>query len=89
MNIFVHVLYFAVMIYGWLIVARALLSWFAIRHGTVVWRVQEVIFALTEPYLAFFRRLLPPGRFGSVGIDWSFLAGLLVVFVVIQVLVRL
>jgi YggT family protein len=89
MNIFVYVLYLAAMIYGWLIVARALLSWFPIRHGTVVWRVQGVIFALTEPYLAFFRRLLPPGRFGSVGIDWSFLAGLLVVFVVIQVLVRL
>jgi YggT family protein len=89
MNSLVYVVYLAVMVYGWLIVARALLSWFPIRRGTVVWRVQGVIFRLTEPYLAFFRRLLPPGRFGSVGIDWSFLAGLLVVFVVIQVLVRL
>jgi YggT family protein len=89
MNTLVYVLYLAVMIYGWLIVARALLTWFPIRSGTVVWRVQGVIYSLTEPYLAFFRRLLPPGRFGSVGIDWSFLAGLLVVFVVMQVLARL
>ena len=89
MNTLVYVLYLAAMIYGWRIVARALLSWFPIRSGTVVWRVQGVVYSLTEPYLALFRRLLPPGRFGSVGVDWSFLAGLLVVFVVIQVLARL
>jgi len=88
-NGLVRVVYFVVMIYGWLIVARALLSWFPIRRGTVLWSVQGVVFRLTEPYLAFFRRHLPPGRFGSVGIDWSFLAGLVVVFVVLQVVARL
>ena len=85
----VYGVYLAVMIYGWLIVARALLTWFPIRRGTVVWQVQGLLFKVTEPYLAFFRRLLPPGRFGSVGIDWSFMVGLVVVFVVLQVVGRL
>jgi YggT family protein len=85
----VYGVYLAVMIYGWLIVARALLTWLPIRRGTVMWRVQGVLFKVTEPYLAFFRRLLPPGRFGSVGIDWSFMVGLVVVFVVLQVVGRL
>jgi YggT family protein len=81
--------YLALMIYGWLIVARALLTWFPIRRGTVVWQVQGLLFKATEPYLAFFRRLLPPGRFGSVGIDLSFMVGLVVLFVVLQVVGRL
>ena len=85
----VYGVYLAVMIYGWLIVARALLTWFPIRRGTVVWQVQGLLFKVTEPYLAFFRRLLPPGRFGAVGIDWSFMVGLVVVFVVLQVVGRL
>jgi YggT family protein len=89
MNNVVYGVYLAIMIYGWLIVSRALLTWFPIRRGTVIWQVQEVIFRLTEPYLAFFRRLLPPGRLGSVGIDWSFLVGLVVLFVVLQVVGRL
>jgi YggT family protein len=89
MHSVVYVIYLAVMIYGWLIVARALLSWFPIRQGTVVWRVQGVIYTLTEPYLAFFRRLVPPGRFGGAGFDWSFLLGLVVLFAVLQVVVRL
>jgi YggT family protein len=89
MNNVVYVVYLALMIYGWLIVARALLSWFPQRPGSALFRLQGVLFTLTEPYLAFFRRLLPPGRFGSVGIDWSFLVGLLVVFAATQLVGRL
>ena len=89
MHTIVSVVYFVVMVYAWLIVARALLSWFPIRRGTGISQVQSVVYTLTEPYLAFFRRLLPPGRFGSVGIDWSSLVGLIVLFVVLQVVSRL
>ena len=89
MNAAVYAVYLAVMIYGWLIVARALLSWFHLRPGTPLYGLNGVLVRLTEPYLALFRRFLPVGRFGSIGIDWSFLVALLVLFVVLQVLVRL
>jgi YggT family protein len=89
METVVYVVYLALMIYGWLIVARALLSWFPLRPGTVLSSVYGVLFRLTEPYLAFFRRLLPVGRFGSIGIDWSFPVALAVLFVAIQVIVRI
>ena len=44
---------------------------------------------MTEPYLALFRRLLPMARIGAVDIDFSPVALLLVLFIAIQILVRL
>ena len=40
----------------------------------------------TEPYLRLLRRLLPVRRVGSVGLDLSSVIGLIVLFIVIQVL---
>jgi YggT family protein len=84
-----YIAYLLVMIYIWLIVARALLSWFRPRPGTLVFGVDRVLFTLTEPYLALFRRIVPMGRAGSIGIDWSYTVALLVLFVVAQVVGRL
>ena len=88
MNI-VHIAYLLVMIYVWLIVARAVLSWFRPGPGTLVFRLDRVLFKLTEPYLAMFRRVVPVGRAGSIGIDWSYTVALLVLFMVLQVVGRL
>lgn len=88
MSTVIYVVYLALMIYGWLIVARALLTWFRLRPGGPVFRLYRVLVRLTEPYLRLFRRLIPTGRIGSVGIDLSYIVGLIVLFVVIQVVTR-
>jgi YggT family protein len=88
MRTLIYVIYLLVVIYSWLIVARALLSWFPVRPGNAIFLVKRALDVVTEPYLRLFRRLLPTARIGSVGLDLSALVGLIVLFVVIQVLAR-
>ena len=88
MNIVIYVVYIVLMVYGWLIVARALLSWFRVRRDSPILPVKRALFLVTEPYLRLFRRLIPAARFGNVGLDLSALAGLVVLFIVIQLLAR-
>lgn len=85
----VHVVYILVMVYAWLIVARALLSWFRVRPGTLVFRLDRVLVKLAEPYLGLFRRIVPMARVGSVGIDLSYVLALVVLFVLLQIVGRL
>ena len=82
-------IYLALTIYAWLIVARTVLSWLQPRPGSAVFRAYRVLFDVTEPYLALFRRLLPMARSGAVDIDFSPVALLLVLFIAIQILLRL
>ena len=84
-----ELVYLAVMVYAWLIVARAVLSWVRVRPGTALYRVNKLLVDVTEPYLGLFRRVLPVARVGSVGIDWSSIVALLVLLVALQVLARL
>ncbi len=84
MNFLLNILYLSLVVYAWLIVARALLSWFPLRSGTILYRVYVVVHDVTEPYLAVFRRFLPTPRIGSVGIDLSSIVGLLVLLVAMQ-----
>jgi len=81
--------YLVVMLYAWLIVARAVLSWVRAAPGTTFSRVDRVLVALTEPYVGLFRRFLPVTRIGGVGIDWSSLVALIVLLLILQVLGRL
>jgi YggT family protein len=83
------VLYDVVLVYIWIIVARALLSWFPLRPGTLLSRVNGMLYRVTEPYLALFRRFLPVSRVGSVGVDWSSLVALVVLFIVLELITRL
>ncbi len=85
----IYLVYYVLVIYSWVIVARGLLTWMTLRPGTAMYRVQGVLFALTEPYLSIFRRLLPPRRVGAVAFDWSYLIGLVVLIVALQVVGRL
>lgn len=70
----------ALQIYAYMIIGRAILSWFPLRSGTTMYSIYSFLYELTEPYLALFRRFLPTPRFGSVGIDISAIVGLLVLF---------
>ena len=73
-------------IYVIVLIARALLSWFPYTPDSPLNGARRVVFALTEPVLAPFRRLIPPvGMF-----DLSFLVAIIVVEVIVnQVLPRL
>ena len=89
MSGFVYVLYLAITIYAWLIVARAVMSWVNPQRGTALYRVNAVLVDVTEPYLGPFRRLIPVARIGGSGVDFSSVVALIVLFIVLQLLVRL
>jgi YggT family protein len=79
-------LYVLGQVYVLILVLRAVLSWFPYRPDSPLNPVRRVIFTLTEPVLAPFRRIIPP-----VGmIDLSFLVAFIVVeLIVTNVLGRL
>lgn len=73
-------------LYVLILVVRAVLSWFPYSADSPLNPVRRVVFTLTEPVLAPFRRVIPPvGMF-----DLSFLVAFIVVEVIVsQVLVHL
>jgi YggT family protein len=89
MSGFVYLIYLAVTIYAWLIVARAVMSWMQLSPGSFAYRIQAVLVEVTEPYLGLFRRVVPVVRIGGSGIDLSAAVALIVLFVLLQVIVRL
>ncbi len=62
--------------------ARAIISWFPLTYGSPMQRLNSVLVRVTEPVIAPVRRMLPPMRMGSVGLDMSFL----IVVVVVQII---
>jgi YggT family protein len=52
-----------------IVFARVLLSWFPITPGTGLARVARVLIGATDPLLRPIRRVVPPLRLGSAGID--------------------
>ena len=73
-------LYVLGQIYVLVLFARAILSWFPYNPNSPLNGVRRVIFMLTEPVLAPFRRIIPP-----VGmLDLSFLVAFLVVELIVQ-----
>jgi YggT family protein len=89
MNLLLAIVYYGLVIFSWLIVARALLSWTTPRPGGALYRVKYDLVRITEPYLGFFRRRLHPAQVGSMLFDWSMLVALIVLVVAIQVVARL
>ncbi len=62
-------------IYVLILFARALLSWFPYSPSSPLNPVRRLVFTVTEPVLAPFRRIVPP-----IGmIDLSFLVAIIVV----------
>ena len=67
-------------IYIWLIMfPYAILSWFRIRPGTTLARIQYFLHQLVEPVLRPVRRIIRP----MGGLDWSFLVVILVAQIVL------
>jgi YggT family protein len=65
-------------VYLVVLAARAVLSWFPVRHGGAMASISSVLFQLTEPLLAPLRRMIPPAGM----IDLSFLVLFLGIIIV-------
>jgi len=75
-------LYYALNIYMWIIIVRALLSWVnPDPYNPIV----QFLYRITEPVLSFVRRKLP---LGSFGIDFSPVIVILVIWLLQEFLVR-
>ncbi len=83
------VLTLALMGYSAFIFGRAMLSWFDLRPGAPLYGLDRFLYNVTEPYLRFFRGLLPRSLAGGSGFDLSPMIGLLVLLIALQVLARL
>jgi YggT family protein len=67
----VQIVCFFLQLYLLILIGRIVLSWFPMSSGGAMSSVQRFLYGLTEPVLAPIRALLPPVRFGAMGIDLS------------------
>jgi len=65
------------MIYIWIVIFRAVLSWIRVPS---LYTVSVVLYYLTEPVLSPIRRIISPSRLGGIDIS-PFIVILLIVFV--------
>ena len=72
-----RVLHLVLMLYLWVVIIRAVLSWVNVPS---LYPVALVLYRLTEPVLRPFRRLVPPRRLGGIDIS-PIIVGLLIVFI--------
>jgi len=82
------ILAYVIEVYVVLLIARALLSWFPARPGTMLHKVVASLDKITEPVLRPIRRLLPPIGVGGMGIDLSILIVVIVAEVIVIPLLR-
>lgn len=78
------------LIYLLLLLARMILEYIPIFNRE--WRpkgfglvLAEIVYTVTDPPLRFFRRLIPPLRFGPIALDLGFPITMLVVFVLLSI----
>jgi YggT family protein len=77
LNAVASILHMVLMIYLWILVVRAVLSWV---HVPSMYQVKLILYHLTEPVLAPLRRLVPPYKFGGLDIT-PILAFILILFI--------
>ena len=89
MTLILAVVSTALTIYSFAILVRIILSWVPLHSGTASYRLYSILYDVTEPYLRLFRRFLPLVRFGNAALDLSPIVGLVVLFIVQQIISRL
>lgn len=72
-----NVVQFVLYAYGYLLIATAVLSWVP---DLVQTPLGQLLFTISDPYLALFRRFLRPVRIGTAMLDLSFAIGVVVYF---------
>jgi YggT family protein len=60
-----------------LLVARAILSWFPVRSGTLLGSISAIVHDLTEPVLGPVRRVIPPAGMFDLSLMVVFMAVIL------------
>nr|WP_221316663.1 YggT family protein [Saccharopolyspora gloriosae] len=88
------VLYYAVFFFWLLLTARIVIE--LVRVFARDWRpaggvaiALESIYTVTDPPIRLLRRVIPTVRIGGVGLDLSIMVLLLVVFILMQLLLKL
>lgn len=61
-----RILHFVLMLYIWILVFRAILSWIQVPS---LYQVKVFLYYLTEPVLKPVRRYFPPHKFGGLDIS--------------------
>ncbi len=83
-----EVIWWALAVYMWLVVARAVIGWLPVRWPRGLRPLVVLVYDLTEPVLSPLRRVIPTIPVGSgVGLDLSPMV-VIVVILLLQWLVR-
>lgn len=83
LNAVARVLHVALILYMWVVIIRAVLSWIRVPS---LYPVTVILHKLTEPVLRPFRKLIPPNALG--GIDISPIIVILVIYFIDLFFVR-
>lgn len=82
-----YVLYRLINFYEVLILVECILSWFPVDG--IVGDVYEALRSITEPYVGFFRRLIPSVGGAGMRIDFSPMIAIFVLDIIGRVVIRL
>lgn len=66
LNAIAGILHFILMLYIWILVFRAILSWIRVPS---LYQVQVLLYRFTEPVLSPVRKYFPPHKFGGMDIS--------------------
>jgi|Deesub1362B_J571_1020462.scaffolds.fasta_scaffold00002_401 YggT family protein len=61
-----RVLHILIVLYTWVVILRAILSWFNVPS---LYRLNVVLYYLTEPVLRPLRKLIPPYKLGGIDVS--------------------
>ena len=64
-----EVVCFALIAYAILILVRIIMSWFPINPNGIGATIAGFLYLLTDPLLNPLRRIIPPVRLGTIGLD--------------------
>lgn len=88
------VIYYVINVYVFILVLRVVLDWVQIlardwRPRGIILVLANLIYALTDPPVRFFGRLIPPLRVGGLALDMGFLVLFILLFGLQWLVVRL
>ena len=81
----IRLIYAAVDIYTWIILAYCIMTWFPVATGVVA-DIRDALSKIVDPFLGIFRKFIPP--IGGM-IDISPIVALLVLQFVVRFVVRM
>lgn len=88
------VIYYAINVYVFILILRVVLDWVQLlardwRPQGIILVFANLIYALTDPPVRFFGRLIPPLRIGGLALDMGFLVLFILLFLLQWFVVRL